>query len=69
MNVNGVIGGGGAIELMVRINGLSGTVFRAGLPKLQMGPLKFEAGLPGLDVGSMVCHFDFLLMCNTLYTS
>ena len=54
---------------MVRINGLSGTVFRVGPLKLQRGPLKFEAGLSGLSVGSVVCHFDFLLMCNALYTS
>jgi len=60
MNVNG--GTGKKIELMVRINSLSGTVFR-------VGPPKFEAGLPGLSVGSVVCHFDFLYMCNTLYTS
>jgi hypothetical protein len=57
------------IELMVRINGLSGTVFRVGPPKLQVEPPKFKASLPGLSVGSVVCHFDFLIMCNTLYIS
>jgi len=44
---------------MVRING-----FPVGPPKYQVGPHKFEAVLPGLCVGSVVCHFDFLLTYN-----
>ena len=50
------------MEQMVGINGLSGRVFPVGPPKYQVGPHKFEAGLPGLCVGSVVCHFDFLLI-------
>jgi len=52
------------IELMVRINCLSGRLFRVGPPKFQVGPPKFDAGMPGFCVESVVCHFDFLLMYN-----